>query len=103
MKIILIQTEIEEAIKAYISDTVNLNDRTLSVDLTAGRGSIGFSAEISVTSNSKEDERDAPAATSVPTKLEQVKAPTEKSSTSKEEPADDVSLFSSKKDDKATA
>lgn len=49
MKIILIQKEIEEAIKAYAGEAINLEGRELEVDLTAGRGGNGFTAEISVT------------------------------------------------------
>ena len=53
MKIILVQTEIEDAIKAYVGNNVSLGDQELEVDLTAGRGGNGFTAEIAVTTGNQ--------------------------------------------------
>jgi len=53
MKIILIQDEIEDAIRAYVGSNVNLEDRELDVDLTAGRGGNGFTATIEILSGNQ--------------------------------------------------
>lgn len=55
MQVILIQNEIEDAIEAYVSNQgINLSGRQLEVDLTAGRGSSGFTATIDISNEDTE-------------------------------------------------
>jgi len=49
MQIQLIQSEIEEALVAYIANQgIDLSDKTISVEMTAGRGGNGHTAQISI-------------------------------------------------------
>ena len=49
MKINLIQDEIEEALVAFIANQgIDLRDKTISVELTAGRKGNGHTAQISL-------------------------------------------------------
>lgn len=53
MRIILVQNEIEDAIRSYVGNQgIDLGDQELEVDLTAGRGSLGFTATIDITRSS---------------------------------------------------
>ena len=77
MRIILIQAEIEEAIRTYVGNTVSIGDHELEVDLTAGRGGNGFTATIDIkTGNQAKVElvdlpsADAPAGVDVKAKVE---------------------------------
>ena len=50
MKIILVQDEIENAIRQYISGAIQVTEgQNLEIDLTAGRGTTGFTATIDIT------------------------------------------------------
>lgn len=53
MQITIVQSEIEDAIRGYVSDQgIDLSGKQLEVDLTAGRGSSGFTATIDITRGS---------------------------------------------------
>lgn len=49
MQLILPQSELEQAIKNYVNDLMNVKDGTeLSIDLKAGRGLDGFTATVDI-------------------------------------------------------
>lgn len=49
MQLILPQSELEQAIKNYVNDLMNVKDGTeLSIDLRAGRGLDGFTATVDI-------------------------------------------------------
>ena len=96
MKIELNHEEIEAALKAYVGQQgINIDNKAISVDMTAGRGEKGYTASITIEpmTSTKEPGPASAALADVPT-IEKK----EKASKAKEEP---VAAEPSKKDDKA--
>ena len=73
MQIILVQAEIEEALKDYITQRITLtNGSTIQIDLSATRGADGYKATIDILP--ADGHVTAPATPAAATKVAQVKA-----------------------------
>ncbi len=78
MKITLVHAEIEAALINYVATQgIDISDKDVTVDMTAGRGGNGYTAEISISIKAEEV-----------IKLEEVSATNDN-----EQPADSANLF----------
>ena len=60
MQIIIVEKEIHEAIRAYVgAQGIRLEGKKLDIDLTAGRGTSGFSASIDIVADNAITTKDA--------------------------------------------
>lgn len=95
MQLILPQSELEQAIKNYVNDLMNVKDGTeLSIDLRAGRGLDGFTATVDIIKSGTviPAKTVVPVATPTPVVKVVARAVIKEEPVAEEKPAEDTSV-----------
>lgn len=95
MQLILPQSELEQAIKNYVNDLMNVKDGTeLSIDLRAGRGLDGFTATVDIIKSGTAipAKTVVPVATPTPVVKVVARAVIKEEPVAEEKPAEDTSV-----------